>query len=76
MPLTSAERVSLIVRCDSCGEGIEKLLAWLVSVNDMTCPHCSGAINLKTGDNRLRIQKLAEACAGIDASLSKSSENL
>ena len=76
MPLTSAERVSLIVRCDSCREGIEKLLAWLVSVNDMTCPYCSGAINLKTGDNGIRIQKLAEACAGIDASLSKSSENL
>jgi hypothetical protein len=77
MGLNTTERVSLIIRCDNpdCGQGIEKLLAWLITVNGMSCAHCGGAINLESGDNGLRIQKLAQACASIDASLSKLSES-
>jgi hypothetical protein len=73
MGLDTAERVSLIIRCDNpdCGQGIEKLLAWLVTVSCIACPYCGGSINLESGDNGLHIQKLAQACASIDASLSE-----
>lgn len=73
MSLTMSERVSLFVRCDNpnCGQGVEKLLAWLIIRNTMTCPNCGGAIDLQAGDNGLAIQKLAEMCASLDAALDK-----
>ena len=78
MGINTASQVYIIVRCDnrSCGQGIEKQLAWLITVNRMPCPACGNTINLESGDNGLRIQKLAQTCASIDADLSKPSESL
>jgi hypothetical protein len=73
MSSTMSDRVSLIVRCDNpdCGQGIEKVLGWLITVNRMACPHCGSTINLEGGYNGLAIQKLAQTCASIDAALDK-----
>jgi hypothetical protein len=73
MPLTSSECTSLFVFCHSpdCRQGVQKPLSWLIIHNSMPCPSCGAPINLESGDNGLRIQKLAETCASIDASLSK-----
>ena len=73
MGLSTSERVGLLVRCGNadCGKSVEKPLAWLVVRNSMECPACGGAIDLQSGDNGLRIQKLAQACASIDADLGK-----
>jgi hypothetical protein len=74
MDLTTSEVVSLLIKCDSpsCGQASEKSLAWLIIHNTMSCPSCGAAIDLQSGDNGLRIQKLAQACAGIDISIGKS----
>jgi hypothetical protein len=73
MGLTTSECVSLFVFCGNpdCRQGVEKALAWLITENRMACPSCGAVINLESGDNGLRIQKLGEACASIDAARSK-----
>jgi len=73
MPLTMIERTSLFVFCENpeCRQGVEKLLAWLIVTNGMPCPGCVRPINLESGDNGFRIQKLAKACASIDAEMNQ-----
>ena len=73
MGLSTSERVALLIRCDNpdCFQGVEKLLSWLIIRNTMPCPSCGSVIDLQGGDNGLLIQKLAETCASIDASISK-----
>jgi hypothetical protein len=73
MPLTTSECVSLFVFCGNpnCLQGVDKPLAWLVIRNTMTCPSCGGVIDLQSGDNGLRIQKLAQTSASIYTSLGK-----
>ena len=77
MVINTADNVSLAIQCSnpSCGQSVHKPLGWLITVNRMPCPECGEIINLESGDNGLRIQKLAQACASIDASLSKLSES-
>lgn len=73
MGLTTSECTSLFVFCENpdCGQGVEKLMAWLIVTNRMPCPICGGPINLESGNNGLRIQKLAQTCASIDADIGK-----
>jgi len=73
MGLSTSERVSLFVRCDNadCGQSVQKPLSWLIIRNSMACPSCGSEINLQSGDNGTSIQVLGNACAGLDAVLSK-----
>ena len=69
MPLTTSDHVSLRVVCQHCDQATAMFLSWLVVHDNMRCSHCSGVIDLQTGNNRLRIQELAEKCAAIDSKL-------
>ena len=52
---------------------VQRLLCLLVSrdgqprIGNLTCPICGTPIELKTGLNRLMIEKLSEACESVDA---------
>jgi hypothetical protein len=76
MGLSTAERVFLFVRCPNCEtKSVDKPLAWLIGKDEMICPNCRALINLESGDNGLRIQKLARTCAEIDQSISELDES-
>lgn len=67
----TSKSVSVSLQCPHCREKSQQVLARLITKNRTRCPNCSGVIDLETGDNGLRIQKLAQACQEIDAAISK-----
>lgn len=73
--LSTAHSVFILVQCQHCPQTIQKPLAWLI-VNDKTaCPSCRKPIDLKGGSYGPLIQKLAKACAGIDAATTEPTEH-
>ena len=67
--LSSAESVELRVICPNCCAAPQYLLATLMKMDSLPCKECDGEIDLKSGENRLKLQKLSEACASIDAAI-------
>jgi hypothetical protein len=49
MPLTTAERVTLYIRCSKCMKSTQKSLAWLIRQNEITRAFCDGYIDLRIG---------------------------
>jgi len=60
----------------------QRLLCLLVSqdgqprMGNLACPICGTAIQLKTGLNRLMIEKLSKACASVDAAAKEAIDEL
>ena len=70
--------VKLQFYCPTCRQmTVQRLLCLIASQNgqptmsNLTCPICDTPIELKTGLNRLLIEKLSEACASVDAAAKK-----
>jgi len=47
MVLTVSERIFILVRCQHCDQGTEKILSWLNTHNWMLCPTCGHRIDLR-----------------------------
>lgn len=71
MSLNAVERVSILIRCRTCGEATQKPLTRLVAVNRLACPHCANVVDLESGEDGALIQGLADQCRRIDAGLAK-----
>jgi hypothetical protein len=73
MPLSSAERITWLMTCPSCGKGTEKPVAWLATFENLACatPDCGHVIDLKTIENRAIIQKLSNYATDLDAFFAK-----
>ncbi len=65
MPL--AEAVPFNLTYPHCSEKTTKFLAWLASHDDVPCDHCSGLIDLKSGEDATAIKELFQQCASLDA---------
>src|SRR3546814_19630108 len=72
--LNAADRISVLVRCQTCEQATQKPLALLVSAKQLACPQCGNVIDLATGENGLLVQRLADQCKSIDAAFAKRSE--
>ncbi len=48
----------------------------VVTTDNLTCPICDTPIELKSGYNRLLIEKLSEACASIDGAAKQQGEEV
>ena len=73
MPLSTAETTYIDIRCPNCTQHTQKLLAWLVLKDNMTCKGCGAFIDLKATENRILIKEFADLCARMDATFGKSS---
>ena len=73
MPLTPAERIRVLVRCDHCGKTSEKFLRGLIGVPITSCltPGCPGPIDLHAPENAVLIEKLAEQLPSLDAAFAQ-----
>jgi hypothetical protein len=54
--------------CPNCDERIEERLGRLVEIDHLACPNlgCPGLVDLKLGENAVRIQELVDICAEFD----------
>lgn len=71
MSLNAADRVSVLVRCQTCDQATQKPLAWLVSARQLACPQCGNVVDLAKGENGLLVQRLADQCKSIDTAFAK-----
>lgn len=72
MGYQSLSAVKVSFDCPECRQmTVQRLLSLLVSMDKLTCPICGTSIELRTGHNRLLIEKLSEACASVDAAVKK-----
>ena len=66
-----ARSISYAVGCPHCGKTTPKTIAWLIVHNDMACAHCSGLIDLQSGNAAIAIHEFAEQCVRLDATFTK-----
>lgn len=65
------ERMSFVLFCPKCRQGVGKPVAWLITHERLPCamPSCSGSIDLQTVANRDLIERLADYCADLDEAM-------
>jgi hypothetical protein len=68
--MRSINRIKRKIRfhCPNCDERIEERLGLLVEIDRLACPNlgCPGVVDLKLGENAVRIQELVDICAEFD----------
>jgi hypothetical protein len=68
--LRTIDRIKKKIRfhCPSCDERIEERLGRLIEIDHIPCPNpgCPGVVDLKLGENAVRIQELVDICAEFD----------
>ena len=71
MDFTVANTTSTMVSCSNPTQPhlIEKTLAWLDAAKSFPCPYCGAMVDLRDGDNQLRVQELLRACSTLDSVL-------
>jgi peptide subunit release factor 1 (eRF1) len=67
--MSAADDTSVTIECPQCGHKSQKSVAWLVPKDRMPCRKCGHFIDLKSGDIRFLIEKLADECSVIDRTL-------
>jgi len=72
--MSALDLTSLAVTCPQCGHKSQKSIAWLILKDRMPCRKCGSLIDLKSGDIRFLIEKLADECAVIDRTLAAASK--
>ena len=71
MKFSTADLTILRIRCQKCGQHLEKLVILLVGKDAIPCSHCGGRINLATPTNKLLISETAASCGRIGETLMK-----
>ena len=61
-----ASSVIYTVACTECSHRTPKRVAWLITQDAMPCEQCGEIIDLRSGENAIVIEELAEQCTIID----------
>ena len=61
-----ASSVIYAVACTECSHRTPKRVAWLITQDAMPCEQCGEIVDLRSGENAIVIEELAEQCTIID----------
>jgi hypothetical protein len=76
MKFSTADLTILRIRCQKCGQHLEKLVVLLVGKDALPCSNCGGRISLATPTNKFLISETAASCARVGEALMKASKLL